>query len=235
VALARQLAAQGFWSLRLDLSGIGDSPASGHMGTFMESAVADVAEVMTAMQARGAERFVLFGLCSGADNGIAAALVDSRVCGLVLLDPHSYPTPRSRLRKILRRAERDGRRATARWLAELALRQARARVTARLAQLRAEGGAASEPDSGGRRPPPFPKFRADLLQIVDRGVRVLAIYTGALGDRYNHPDQLFELIPALRGRVDRQYFPTANHMFTERVAQAALIDTVAPWIASRFA
>jgi hypothetical protein len=62
---------------------------------------------------------------------------------------------------------------------------------------------------------------------------MFAIYSGALGERYNHEDQLFELFPELRGKVDRAYFPAANHMFTERAAQAALVAAVTTWIARR--
>lgn len=233
VRLARHLAERGLATVRLDLSGIGDSPASGHTGTFMESAVADVQTVMTALQARGVRTFVLFGLCSGADNSFAAALADDRVRGIVLLDPHSYPTRRSQARKVLRRASAQGPRATAQWLANLAVRQLRSAIDRRLASLRsAEAGA--EPDSGGRRPPPRARFRAELGRIVERGVKVLAVYSGALAERYNDRDQLFELFPELRGRVDREYFPEANHMFTERAAQTALLETVAPWILRQF-
>lgn len=233
VRLARYLAERGLASVRLDLSGIGDSPASGHTGTFMESAVADVQTVMSALQERGVRAFVLLGLCSGADNSFAAALADDRVRGIVLLDPHSYPTRRSQARKVLRRATSQGPRATAYWLAHLAVRQLRAQIERTLANLRS-GEAGTVQDSGGRRPPPRAQFRADFGRIVGRGVKVLAVYSGALAERYNDRDQLFELFPELKGRVDREYFPEANHMFTERAAQTALLETAAPWILRHF-
>lgn len=233
VRLARYLAERGLAVMRLDLSGIGDSPASGHTGTFMESAVADVQIVMSALEQRGVRSFVLFGLCSGADNSFAAALRDERVRGVVLLDPHTYATRRSQVRKVLRRSVAQGPRATAHWLAGVAVRQLRGAVERSLARLRPTE-ASAEPDSGGRRPPPQAQFRAELGRIVERGVKVLAVYSGALAERYNDRDQLFELFPELRGRVDREYFPEANHMFTERAAQTALLETVAPWILRHF-
>lgn len=233
VRLARHLAERGLAAVRLDLSGIGDSPASGHTGTFMESAVADVQAVMSALEQRGVRTFVLFGLCSGADNSFAAALRDARIRGIVLLDPPSYPTRRAQARKVLRRAAAQGPRATSRWLAGLAVRRLRSAAERQLARLR-PAESVSEPDSGGRRPPPRQQFRTDLLGLVERGVKVLAVYSGALAERYNDRDQLFELFPELRGRVDREYFPEANHMFTERAAQAALLETVAPWILRHF-
>lgn len=241
VTLARQLARRGFLAVRLDLGGLGDSPATAMAGSFTESAVADVRAAMTDLAQRfGARRFVLFGLCSGADNGFAAALEDERIAGLVLLDPHSYRTRRSALRKLGARAAAMGNPVTVAWWgASLAARVVRQQAVTRLAQLRARlagasGGEAGEP-SGGREAPPVHVFREQLTRIVDRGVKVLAIYSGAYGDRYNHRDQLFELFPELRGRVDHEFFPAANHMFTELAEQTTLITVVSTWLVRHFA
>ncbi|HWU86414.1 MAG TPA: hypothetical protein VN253_04040, partial [Kofleriaceae bacterium] len=93
----------------------------------------------------------------------------------------------------------------------------------------------SDPPSEGREPPPIATFRAQLATLVDRGVAIFAAYSGIHRERYNHPDQLFELFPELRGRVDRAYFPLANHTFTELDVQAELIAAVTRWISTRFA
>jgi alpha-beta hydrolase superfamily lysophospholipase len=242
VSLARRVAQHGLCAVRLDLGGLGDSPAPSRAGTFTESAVADVRAAMTDLEQRfGVRRFVLFGLCSGADNGIAAALVDERIAGLVLLDPHSYRTRRSQLRKISKRvtAMRNPM-AVARWGFGTAARGVRQQASARLARLKARftrdsDSALVEPPAQGREPPPQETFRAQLAQLVDREVKVLAIFSGAYGDRYNHRDQWFELFPELRGRIDHEYFPAANHMFTERAAQQALLTTATTWLSRHFA
>jgi hypothetical protein len=88
VTLGRHIAATGVASLRLDLGGIGDSITTSDAASFRDSAVADTREAMTGLTAAvGADRFVLFGVCAGADNSIATALVDDRVAGIVLVDP----------------------------------------------------------------------------------------------------------------------------------------------------
>jgi dienelactone hydrolase len=242
VTLARQLAQRGLLAVRLDLGGLGDSPATSSAGTFTESAVADVRAAMTDLSRRfGASRFVLFGLCSGADNGLATALEDPRVAALVLLDPHSYRNRRSQLRKLARRVtSMGGASAVARWGAGTAARLVRQRASATLGRLKArlssgEGGGAFEaPPAQGREPPPLPVFRAQLGQLVGRGVKILAVFSGAYGDRYNHRDQLFELFPELRGHLDHEYFPAANHMFTELAAQADLLVAVTSWLTRHF-
>jgi hypothetical protein len=37
------------------------------------------------------------------------------------------------------------------------------------------------------------------------------------------------VFPALRGRLDHRYYPSANHTFTELAGQAELIDDVTAW------
>jgi len=229
VILARQLAARGIASLRLDLSGIGDSrPVPGAL-SFRESAVVDTRSAMDCLATQtGAHRFVLFGLCSGADNALATAAVDTRVVALVLLDPPSYVTPRSRARKLVARVRRlRTARAVMGWAAALVARRVRSRF-AEAARARAAGD--DEEASGGRGMPAIADYRARLGALADRGVAILAVFSGALGERYNAEDQLFELFPELRGRIDVAYFPAANHTFTERDAQAALTARVCAWL-----
>lgn len=237
VNLARRLAERGITSLRLDLSGIGDSRSVPGSLSFRQSSVADTRAAMDQLAAElGATRFILFGLCSGADNALATAEVDPRVAGIVVLDPPAYVTPRAQARRLAGRVRTlGGARATLTWGMSAIARRVRARVDALAGS---DDAAASADDSdapeytGGREVPPPAVFRAQLTALVERNVAILAVYSGALGVRYNHPDQLFELFPELRGKVDRAYFPYANHMFTELAEQRALMDTVLGWVAS---
>lgn len=228
VTLARRLAARGLSSLRLDLSGIGDSRAVPGSLSFRESAVADVCTAMDWLGANhGAESFVLFGLCSGADNALATASADKRVTGLVLIDPPAYVTPRARARKLLARMkELGGVREIAAWGARVLARRVRGRLSAGGSK---SGHGSDEAANGERETPPLATYRKQLATLVERRVAILAVFSGALGERYNHDDQIFELFPELRGRIERAYFPAANHTFTERGAQAELVAAVTAW------
>jgi dienelactone hydrolase len=91
--LARRWAALGFPVLRLDLSGIGDSPVGEGAEenlTYPPGARSDIDRALRWLTAQtGADRFVLVGLCSGADLAFAAA-EDPRVDGVVMMNPRTF-------------------------------------------------------------------------------------------------------------------------------------------------
>ena len=105
VKLARQLATRGISSIRLDLSGLGDSgPASGSEH-FLTQAVYDLQAAMNLIETMlGVRRFIVIGLCSGATNGLSLAVADARVVGLLMFDSYSFPGRRTRLERMIRRA-----------------------------------------------------------------------------------------------------------------------------------
>lgn len=231
VALARRYAARGIASFRLDVGGIGDSRALDPDLSFRESAVSDVRRAMDEVsRLAGVERFVLFGLCSGADNALATALSDERVSGIIMLDPYAYVTPMSRARKLAARVRQlDDAKSVVKWGAGVITRKVRAKLAV-LANEDEDGDSFAGETQQGRLLPPAAEYGDALASLARRGTRVLAVYTGSLDERYNHPDQLFEVFPKLRGQVDRSYFPEANHMFTELAAQRALMTSVDDWL-----
>ena len=92
VEMARRWAARGIPTVRLDLAGIGeaggeDPELRSDESTYESWRVDDVRGVLDQLQAAGiAERFVLGGLCSGANCSFQGGLADSRVCGLLLIN-----------------------------------------------------------------------------------------------------------------------------------------------------
>jgi pimeloyl-ACP methyl ester carboxylesterase len=93
VEIARRWAARGVATVRFDISGIGDAdgPRLGATDTdalYAPGHVAQVRAVLDDLQARGTgARFLLLGLCSGANWAFQAALQDDRVRAAVLLNP----------------------------------------------------------------------------------------------------------------------------------------------------
>ena len=224
VRLARRLAQAGHLAMRMDLSGIGDSGAVPDQLSFRASSVADIRTAIDQITANdAAASVVVFGICSGADNALAAAEADPRIVGLVLVDPPCYATTPARMRSLRARL-----RSLDAWMALPAKMLARLRT-----RLSTPAGAATV-SSGGRQPPPLEDYRRQLTALTARGVRILSVYSAAQGVRYNHADQLYESFPELRGTLDSLYYPDANHTFTEIAQQTALISTLMDWFQRRF-
>lgn len=226
VNLARRAAAAGVPALRMDISGIGDSTSAETGTTFRATAVRDLRAAMDSVtRTLGVQRFILFGVCSGADNALATALEDSRVHSIAVVDPICYVSPQARLRKLAGRlSELGGVRESLRWgLSKVAERLER--------YASAEGPSASAPATQqGREVPDRFAYESSLHKLVDQGTTMHAIFSGAMGERYNGQNQLFEVFPALRGRISCHYFPNSNHTFADPVEQRQLIAVATSWI-----
>jgi dienelactone hydrolase len=227
VLLARQLAAAGISSLRFDLGGRGDSEASLVTGSDDERVLVDIIEAMDHLEQRGlAHRFVLFGLCAGADNAHLAAVCDTRVAGAVLLDGYGWRTPGYYLHHYLPRMRNA--RAWIGFVRRLVLQALRSR---------AESQAAADAARAGMRRP-FGERRVveqELEQLIGRGARLLYVYSGGVEGYYNHRRQFFEMFPHLSkgGYVEVEFYPRADHTYTVASERERMLARVVGWFESR--
>ena len=86
VQLARSLAGGGFPVFRFDQSGLGDSPLSPRPCAELRQAELQAAMDLVARRT-GAQRFVVGGICSAADQGFQFAAIEPRIHGVL---PVSY-------------------------------------------------------------------------------------------------------------------------------------------------
>jgi hypothetical protein len=226
VKLARRMASAGHVSCRFDHSGIGDSPPSRSGLEVDAGQVSEIVDVMNAVERRtGVSRFLLYGLCSGARAGFHAALDDSRVVGIVQVDGFAYRTPRHYLLKGIRRLRhfRTVPRVLGRWLG------------LRKPPVREEAGAdmwvQEWPDY-----PPRGEVAAGYARLVERGVRIHAIYTGSWKDEYNYRRQFFEMYQGVefRGMLTLCYLPHAQHILPHPEDQERVVEGVAGWVVTEF-
>lgn len=220
VELARKLNALGYPTLRFDLSTIGDSGASGQRLSRPAQVVADVSDAMELLkQQSGCTRFVLFGLCSGAQNAHSAAHVDNRVAGAFFLDGYGHRTFGQRVRHYLPRLF-----SVSVWKQRLARRR-----------LPAPARAPEQP-AFVVEPLPPPIVRAQLAEMLERGLKLDFVYSGGVARYFNHIRQFRECFGRLADHpgVSASHFKEADHTYVLSSDRQRLIDHVAQWMGHHF-
>ena len=225
VELARAVAALGWYALRFDLSGLGDSLPRSGARTSGEQATLDVREALDWIETHlGVREVVLVGLCSGVDTMHPVMVADPRVIGAVFVDGYTYPTLGYHVRRhTLRYVQIE------RWK-----RFVRRRVHARRAERRPADDSVDTPQPVFQREyPARARFRADIEAVAARGARLLFVFTGTFDARFNSEGQMAPVL----GRVARsdavavRIFPQADHLFSGVQHRAALFACVKSWIA----
>lgn len=227
VLLARRLAQLGVPSLRFDLSNVGDSGPRRDRVPFVESLVTETREAMdVAAHELGSDRFVVGGLCSGADQAWRTGQVDERMVGAVLLDPFPYLTPRFHVQRYLRLALRP---ATWARLArgEYGLRERVIEWIERDDDAPVEEDLATEV----RDIPPQAEAEEGYHRLIDRGCNLYVLYTAGQLSTYNYADQFRDMHPGvpIGGRLQLDWMPHADHTFTQRSVQRDLVDRIVRW------
>jgi hypothetical protein len=230
VKLARRLAAMGVPSIRLDLSGLGDSGRPSGGLSYDQQSVEDIRAAMNALEAQcGVSRFGIFGLCSGTVNGLAAAMADERVVGIELLEPYLYPTPRTRSNYFRLRVKK--------YLSQGRVLQGVGRlvsmISARLSGTGKSGGrnagGSGEAAAGVQAPsnaffsaqPEIAEFAEMLEKLAARGVNVNLMYVGGGMHRYNYQNQFLDVFPqfATSRHIQSVFLPDADHTLTRVAVQ----------------
>jgi len=231
VELARGLAAQGFPSLRFDLSGLGDSEPRQDALSLLDGNLADIRAAIDAVSATTTSGVVLVGLCSGADHSIVYASTDERVVGAVLLDP-SIPRTRGYYLRHL------GRRVQSAWKRPLLKAGGTAPLGRSLFRLvRLGRNVVLNSDASPIQRPEVRQFLQDAYSAtMAKGVKVLSIFTAGLTHRHNHSRQLLEAFPSLREGPQLQlaYLSDSDHTFTRAANRADLTQLVVEWVKTTF-
>ncbi len=238
VKIARDLASLGFVVLRFDLSGVGDSPAQSDGITFREKWLSDIDDVMNFLQEKhGMERFLLIGICSGAEFSYRAACRDERVAGAVLINPqtHLHDAADESLHTYIQHqiAGRHNMRiglsssfAAKKWL-KVARGEVDFRSLARIFAFQLKNFFHRNKNvSAG-----LDQVEAALNALNDRGVRLLHVYSeGDVGLDYlelmlgGRKDRLEKA-----GKVRTEIIPGSNHTFTLLSNQEDLMNVIRNW------
>jgi hypothetical protein len=224
--LARRLAGIGLHTLRFDLGGIGDSPLAPSGLPLRERTEMEVTAAVdfVAMQ-YPACGIVIGGLCSGAADAFRHAETDTRITGVLLMDPFGWKAGGGRWRRVRR---------------QLAGRVFRALSMRRPIPL----GPGSTRDSAHPRRSLINYKYMDheessriLRTLIDRGVRTHFVYTGGMRDHFHHPGQLAAMFPGIdfRDLVTVDHFPHTDHTQLLQEDRDALLSATVGRLAQHIA
>ena len=227
VATSRELVKSNFASLRMDLSGKGDSLPKQNSLNLKDNINQDIVDAMDHLQAKlGVKQFVICGICTGADNAYEISFNDERVKGIVPIDGYAYPTSTFHIKKLSSRLT-----SKSSWLNLLGkvLPLNRNKSQKRLDK--------SSVSSDYRMI--FPEkaiFKQRLASTLENGTKLLVIFTGGWYMFYNHKNQFKDSIQELysEDKIQVEYNQKSDHTFILQKDKEWLISTVVDWAKVNF-
>jgi pimeloyl-ACP methyl ester carboxylesterase len=237
VGLARELSRSGFTVLRMDFSGVGDSDVRRDHLPYEKSSLLEVRDAMGELtRMYGIERFLLAGICSGAEAAVQIAEADARVIGILPIEFYGYETAwywlysyrrrllqvRSWRRLLTGRSELLGSIISRLWLRSD----------------RGESRSAAPPSAGNAPSLPVRQRRERVARsfqaLAERGVRVCLVY-GA-GPSYFNYRTLFRRLRGVKaqGLLRVVHLKASDHTFTLLENQQQLREAVVSWAVGEF-
>ena len=224
VDISRALAEHGFSSLRMDLSGLGDSAVRTEIAEGQNRAELDAGDAIDFLQSEfGADRVVVMGLCSGAYNGHQVAINDKRVVGGVFLDGLAYRTDgfyrRERIRKLTQ--VRSWRNAIKRRVVQDAMFD--------LDDNAPDASEFFEVDK------PAQQVADEIQGMLNRQLQLLFIYTQGYEDVSSRDQfqEMFGLTPNDE-QLQVDYFDNFEHTFPIAAHRKTIVKRIAQWCCDRF-
>ena len=223
VKIARALAGIGIASIRVDLSGMGDSPPAPGAEHSGEQTVRDLQDAMTHLeQTLGVRRFIVFGLCSGAVHAYWLAQRDERVVGVTMFDSYVYPTLRTHLLRRWSRLRTSSWSSLARKPLEWLRRSTRVE----------QSGETSQDQHMGI--PTRAQFAQVMNALTARGVSVYLYFSASFLEKFNYHGQMrdnFGGEPFMQ-RIRYDYETDMDHTLTSQHAQRKVVAAVLDWAQS---
>jgi hypothetical protein len=221
VLMARRLASMGILTMRIDLSGLGYSPAR-VAETDHQAVKSDAADAIKYIEENhNISNFVLCGLCSGALDSHNIAVAFPNVIGAIFIEKFTYPTWKSRLRHYYIRISNFC--VWRNWVRSRLLRLSSGRETPEV-----------DFSIWQARNPSLEKYRMEISQLMARRVKLLFVYAGFWGD-YNYERQIFDCVPAAHDAlIDVRIISQATHTFILEQDRNELFDCVSEWFDQSF-
>ncbi len=236
VTLSRALARKGFPCVRFDFSGLGDSLSKRDGRRFRDYAPLEVRQVLDDLvKSHGMRRFVVVGICGGADIAVDAACDDGRIVGAVLingafLDGEAFAGAYQRAsRRTLARFYRRRLLSPLAWARLVSLRSGFWRILVRTMRHglgRLHRGVRAEHRT------PMKEAKSKWVAMAERGMEVLMIFAegSIFRDMFLH--ETSQAIRAVYRPDNLQVVMQegADHTFTLLTSQRTLKESVLQWL-----
>lgn len=226
VDLARELAVNGIYAVRADLSGIGDSLPRPDDVPATQLAAQEPREMIDSLQSMGFRNFVIFGICSGAKHALLAVEEDDRIDGLVLVNQESTENSTQLAEQVS--AQHYLRRSMWSPSAWFNLFTGRVRYGLLFKSL---GRALWRKlrGVGKRNRKTVDPLRKELAPALRQKSRILALFS----DRHaalaaSLEAGLSDMISS--GKLELGIYPDTDHLFTDRKSHDLLIKHVCRWV-----
>lgn len=239
VALARRLAAAGDLVLRVDLSGLGDSPpraGAADNTVYSEHATTDVGAAVAWVRAQGVTRVAVAGLCSGAYHAQKAAAAGHPIDVIVPINPLTFFwTPGMPLDAQAARVTSEAKRyGESMWSMASWQKLARGKVDVKrvagiLGRRLRDAAEHRARDVLRRMRVPLPRDLGSELLALDRGGVVMEfIFAADDPGRAMLVEQGGSVVDVLAQRsLAIETIPGPDHTFTPRWSHPILLDAIA--------
>ena len=223
VTTIRRLAESGFCSIRLDMSGYGDSPRR-ESAVHPDALIADVQDAVSALRNVGVEQVVIGGLCSGADYALRVAEYIPECAGLFLWDGYAPKTAKYYIKKFLPKiVSADA------WRRRLGIdRQTQAPPPPK---------SAGPVDDRTLRDWDDQKTMIDrCADLLDRGVKIFALFTRDATFVYSYCGQLADAVANGQNadQIVELYLPDVRHLLPITEHRELVLNRFTDWAAANF-
>ncbi|MDO9598624.1 MAG: hydrolase 1, exosortase A system-associated [Azoarcus sp.] len=236
VLLARQMAENGLACMRFDNRGMGDSMGEARDFEVIDDDIAAAVDAfMDAVPTL--EKLVLWGLCGGASAAAAYAPCDSRVSGLVLLNPW-VRTEETAARTYLKHYYAQRLLDLSFWKrlvgGQVGVFRAFGGFVSTFRRTRIRSAKSNSPVSGGKQTETVSLYARILKGVGLPGMRTVIILSGRdyvareFEDVVKASPEFSALIS--EGSIKMLHFPDVDHTFSNAVARRQLGNATCDWV-----